>query len=255
METAGGSVKVSCPPTVLLALLLGCAPVETAPRGATSAKPAATAPEEEAAEDEHEPDVDGIVTRAEHAVEAKDWALAEKLAKQAIELDAAGYPYAYVVLGDVAFAKGDHARALVLFRKALALDPNDGWATLRAADALGELDRNEEARQMLRAFVASHADAEADVFDALGASELEQGDVARAEAAYRRALDRSGGKDADALYGVALVAARRGKASETARALAALLTLDPERRDEVRRDERFRKVLGAKSVRAVLRAK
>jgi tetratricopeptide (TPR) repeat protein len=245
----------------IVGLALGCASTESAHREANSAKAPMKAesqkaePQEEAEEDEHEPDVDAIVTRAERAVEAKDWTLAEKLAKQAIELDAAGYPYAYVVLGDVVFAKGDHARALALFKKALALDPNDGWATLRAADALGELNRNEEARQMLRTFVASHADAESDVFVALGASELEQGDTLRAETAYRRALDHSAGKDADALYGVALVAARRGKAVETARALSALFAVDPDRRDEVRRDERFRKIRGAKSVRAVLRAK
>jgi tetratricopeptide (TPR) repeat protein len=159
------------------------------------------------------------------------------------------------VLGDVVFARGDHAGALVLFKKAIALDPGEAWATVRAADALGELGHAEDGRQLLRAFVGAHEGADADVLDALGAAELEQGDAARAEAAYRRAVDRSGGKDADALYGLALVAAHHGKAADVALALKALFAVEPTRKDEVRRDERFRKVLRNKSVRAALRDK
>ncbi len=199
-----------------------------------------------------EPNVDAMVERAEAALKAGDLATAAGLAEKAIALDPTGYPYAYVVLGDVAAARGDQKGALARFEKAVALDPNDSWSATRLSETLAALHRETEAREVLRRFVAAHPDADDEILVALGNVELELGDRARAETAFRNALSRAGGKNADALYGLALVAQDRKRPAEVARALKQLLELDPSRRDDLANDPSLAKARKSKAVRSLL---
>jgi hypothetical protein len=97
--------------------------------------------------------------------------------------------------------------------------------------------------------VKAHPDADADVYIALGNDERDLGDNAHAEAAFRAAVERSGGKDADAYYGLALVAAKPGV---TVAAVRSLLALDPSRRDDLARDPAFARLRKNPAVRALL---
>jgi predicted Zn-dependent protease len=196
-------------------------------------------------------DADAQLQRAHAALDAKDYDSAESTAKAVIAHDANGYPEAYVVLGDVKLARKDPAGALALFDKAIALDADDDWSQARAAEALDQLDKHGQARDRLRAYVASHAKAGEDVQDALGWEELELHDAARAESAFRRALEVTGDKDGDAYYGLAAVAASRHDAAAAERALTACFARDPAKRLEAADDESLAPVRSSPAVRAL----
>ncbi len=187
-----------------------------------------------------EPDLAPLMQKAVEALEEKDWDAAAQYAREVIEKDSKnGYPYAHVVLGDVALHAKDYEAALEHYRKAIELDPNDGWAVQRAAQALVALGRRPAALALLRKFVADHPDADADTWDALAWLELEGGNLAAAKDAFEHALRASDGKDAEAWYGLALIAARLRDPVGTEKALAALFGLQPERRVVIERDPTF----------------
>lgn len=236
-----------------LATFAACSPLPPlSPADAPPGKANADAEDEAEPAPAAEPDVDSIVTRAEQALASGDQALAEKLAREAIALDAAGYPQAYVVLGEVATARGEHTAALASFQKAMALDGTDPWAVVHASESLAALDRKKEGRDLLRAFVAKQPDAVPEVYDALGSTELELDDPTRAEAAFRVAVERSGGKDGDAFYGLALVAQERHQVGPLVRALRSLLELDPSRREALNRDPELAAARKFPAVRSLL---
>lgn len=185
------------------------------------------------------PDPEPLMKRAQEALEAKDYVVAARFANAVIEIDGKGYPYAYVVLGDVALAAKEYDKALVQYRTAMELDPKDGWAAQRAAQVLEKQGKLAEARDLLRDFVAGNANADADTWDALAWLELDLGDSKRAEAAFKKALEASDGKDAEAYYGLAMIAARRGDPIATEKYLTALFDLQPERRVVIERDPTF----------------
>lgn len=202
--------------------------------GAATGKSAPAAREPAA----HESDPDVLVQRAHAALDAHNLDSADKLAQQALRENGAT-PDAYVVLGDVALAQRRPSDALASYDRALTLDPRDGWALVRAGEALTELGRRVEARARLRAFVADHPDAIPDVFDALGWMEMDASDAARAKAAFARALEVSKERDPDAWYGLAVLAADASDAAGMERALRRVLVLDAARRDEIQHDEAF----------------
>ncbi len=185
------------------------------------------------------PDAGPIMKKAVAALEARDFAEADKLAREVIAIDPKGYPYAYVILGDVALESRDYAAALENYKKAMELDPKDGWAAQRAATALQKQKKPLEARALLRKFTDQNPDTDADTWDALGWMEMELGDTKKAEHAFNEALRVSEGRDAEAWYGLALIYAQRQDAKGTEKALAALFALQPERRLVIERDPTF----------------
>lgn len=191
--------------------------------------------------DDGAPEVDvlALMKQAQEAHEAGDWPRATKYAREVLEHDPKGYPYAHVILGDVHLAAKDYPAALERYQRAIELDDKDGWAVQRAAEALRKMGKVDAARSMLREFVGKHPDADADTWDALAWMELEAGDLSRAEAAFKGALAASNGQDAEAWYGLALIAARRRDPAATERALRALFDLQPERRIVLERDPTF----------------
>jgi tetratricopeptide (TPR) repeat protein len=196
------------------------------------------------------PDPDALLERARAALAAHDIDGAEKLAREALAADSDSAD-AHVVLGDVALDRKHPSEALGSYERALALDANDGWALVRASEALAALGRRDEARERLRTFAASHANASADVCDALGWAELEAHAPAHAKAAFTRALAASDEHDADAWYGLAVLAADAGNARETERALRRVLALEPSRRAEAESDEAFEPVRSSPEWRAL----
>jgi outer membrane protein OmpA-like peptidoglycan-associated protein len=182
---------------------------------------------------------EAAMKRAQSALEAKDIDAAAKNAREAIALDGKDYPYAYVILGDTLLEAHDYGGALEQYRKAMELDPNDGWAANRAAQALQKLKRPKEARDVLEAFVDAHADVDADTLDALAWNELDLGDVKAAQKSFERAEKVADGKDAEAWYGLAMIAAGRKDAAATQKDLEALFALEPERRVVIERDPTF----------------
>lgn len=192
-----------------------------------------------ASDDTPGPDAEPIMKKAVGALEAGDYDAAGKLAAEVIAIDPTGYPYAYVILGDVALNAKAYEKALEYYKKALELDPKDGWAAQRMAQAYRKLGKMLEARATLRKFTDQNPDADADTWDALAWIELEMGDSKRAEAAFRRALEASDGQDAEAWYGLALIHARRGDAAAVEKDLKALFALQPERRLVIERDPTF----------------
>lgn len=185
------------------------------------------------------PDADPLMKKAQAALEAKDYANAEKYAKEVIAIDPKGYPYAYVILGDTALEQKKYEEALGYYKKAIELDPKDGWAAQRAAQVYQKLGRPNDARGVLRKHVMSNSDADADTWDALAWLELDLGDMKAAEQAFQKAIEASGGKDAEAWYGLAMIAARRGDPKATEKALTALFDLEPDRRLVIERDPTF----------------
>ena len=199
----------------------------------------AKADAEEAARKAKQDKVEGLMKKAGDALEAKNFDVAQGAAQEVIALDDKNYPYAFVILGDTYLEAHDYGKALENYRKAIELDPNDGWATQRAAEALLKLKRPTEARELLRKFVAAHPDANADTWDALAWMELDAGELKKAEAAFESAVKASGGKDAEAQYGLAMIAAHRNDPAATEKALATLFELEPERRVVIERDPTF----------------
>ncbi len=187
-------------------------------------------------------DVDAgpIMKKAVEALENQDYANAEKYAKEVIAIDDKGYPYAYVILGDVALeSTRDYEKALEYYKKAMELDPKDGWAAQRTAQAYVKLKKPIDARATLRKFTTDNPDTDADTWDALAWLEMELGDWKRAEQAFNEALRVSDGNDAEAWYGLALIYARRGDNKGVEKALTALFALQPERRLVIERDPSF----------------
>ncbi|MEO7092551.1 MAG: tetratricopeptide repeat protein, partial [Polyangiales bacterium] len=195
--------------------------------------------------------VEGLMKKASDALEAKSFDVAADAAKQVIALDDKSYPYAYVILGDTFLEAHDYGKALENYRKAMELDPNDGWAAQRAAQALLKLKRPTEARDLLRKYVAAHPDASADTWDALAWIELDSGDYKKAEAAFQNAVKASNGKDAEAWYGLAMIAAHNNDPAATEKALNALFELEPERRLVIARDPTFFRARLWPNVRAI----
>ncbi|MBI2393108.1 MAG: OmpA family protein [Deltaproteobacteria bacterium] len=185
------------------------------------------------------PDAEPIMKKAVAALEAGDYETAGRLAAEVIAIDPTGYAYAYVILGDVALNAKAYEKALDYYKRALELDPKDGWAAQRMAQAYRKLGKMLEARATLRKFTEQNPGADADTWDALAWIELEMGDSKRAEAAFRKALEASDGQDAEAWYGLALIHARRGDALAVERDLTALFALQPERRLVIERDPTF----------------
>jgi tetratricopeptide (TPR) repeat protein len=186
-------------------------------------------------------DADALVERAQAALDAHDAGAAESLAREALtqnEKDAD----AIIILGDAALARHRPADALAAYERAQALDGDNGWAIVRASEALEALGRTGEARTRLRAYVAAHPDTIADVFDALGWRELDSHDPVRAKSAFSQGLKISNESDADAWYGLAVVAAGTENAAEVGRTLRRLFALDPQRRTEALADEAFEPV-------------
>jgi outer membrane protein OmpA-like peptidoglycan-associated protein len=181
-----------------------------------------------------------IMKKAVEALENKDYANAEKYAKEVIAIDDKGYPYAFVILGDVALESSkDYDKALENYKHAMELDPKDGWAAQRTAHAYVKLKKPLEARATLRKFTTENPDTDADTWDALAWMEMEQGDWKRAEHAFNEALRVSDGKDAEAWYGLSLIYARRQDAKGVEKALNALFALQPDRRLVIERDPTF----------------
>jgi outer membrane protein OmpA-like peptidoglycan-associated protein/Tfp pilus assembly protein PilF len=199
----------------------------------------AKADAEEAARKAKQEKVEALMKKAGAALESKSFDVAQDAAKQVIALDGENYPYAYVILGDTFLEAHDYGKALEAYKKAMELDPNDGWAAQRAAQALSKLKRPTDARDLLRKYVAAHPDADADTWDALAWLELDTGDLKKAEAAFQSSVKASNGKDAEAWYGLAMIAAHRNDPDATARALEALFALEPERRLVIERDPTF----------------
>lgn len=196
--------------------------------------------EDEGKNDEEEaPDAEPIMRKAAEALQAGDYATAAKRARDVIAIDPKGYPYAYVILGDVALAQKQYQEALESYKKALELDPDDGWAAQRMAQVYQKLGKLPEARALLRKFTADHPGADADTWDALAWIELDLGDMKRAEEAFKKALEASDGKDAEAWYGLAMIHARRGDPIAVQKDLEALFALQPERRLVIERDPTF----------------
>ena len=194
--------------------------------------------------------IESLMKQSETALAAKDYDGAMTAARSVIELDPKGYPYAFVVLGD-AYARWeasggktahDYGKALESYKKAMELDPNDGWAANRASQALLKLKQPTAARDLLRKFVDGHPDVEADTLDALAWIELDLGDWKKASAAFDKAIKASNGKDAEAYYGLAMIAARKNDPNATEKNLAALFELEPDRRVVIERDPTFFKV-------------
>lgn len=185
------------------------------------------------------PDAGPIMKKAVAALEARDFAEADKLAREVIAIDPKGYPYAYVIVGDVALESRDYASALENYKKAMELDPKDGWAAQRAATALQKLKKPLEARATLRKFTEQNPNADADTWDALAWMEMELGDTKKAEHAFNEAIRVSEGNDAEAWYGLALIYAQRHDSKGTEKALTALFALQPERRLVIERDPTF----------------
>jgi outer membrane protein OmpA-like peptidoglycan-associated protein/Tfp pilus assembly protein PilF len=182
---------------------------------------------------------EAAMKRAQAALESKDYDAAAKNANEAIALDGKDYPYAYVILGDTFFEAHDYGNALESYKRAMELDPDDGWAANRAAQALQKLKRLKEARDVLQKFVDAHPDADADTLDALAWIELDLGDTKAAQKSFERAEKLADGKDAEAWYGLAMIAAGRKDAAATQKALEALFALEPERRVVLERDPTF----------------
>jgi tetratricopeptide (TPR) repeat protein len=198
------------------------------------------------------PDPDRLVDEADRALQAHEYARAEDLANQVIARDPVGYPYAYVVLGDALVANSHVDEGLAMYQRALQLEPDDGWAAQRTADAIGKLGRHRDAVQFLRTFAASHPTADAELFDALGWLELDYGTRAAAEKAFGSAVVKSNKSDPDAYYGLAVVAADRGQVAKATDALRALFAIDPERREEVEKDEAFSELRRTPRIAAML---
>jgi tetratricopeptide (TPR) repeat protein len=211
-----------------------------APADTGSASPAEPAAPTSAAPNPKE-DADALVERAQAALDAHDAGAAESLAREALtqnEKDAD----AIIVIGDAALARHRPADALAAYERALALDGDNGWALVRASEALEALGRTGQARTRLRAYVAAHPDTIADVFDALGWRELDSHDPVRAKSAFSQALKISNESDADAWYGLAVVAAGAENTKEVGRALQRVFALEPGRRTEALADEAFEPV-------------
>lgn len=185
-------------------------------------------------------DAGPIMKKAVEALEAKQYAEADKLAREVIAISPKGYPYAYVILGDVALeSTKDYEAALTNYKMAMELDPKDGWAAQRAAQALMKMKKPQMARALLRKFTEANPDTDADTWDALAWMEMELADIAKAEHSFKEALRVSDGKDPEAWYGLALIYARRQDANGVEKALAALFELQPERRIVIERDPTF----------------
>jgi tetratricopeptide (TPR) repeat protein len=145
---------------------------------------------EASAEEPAPPDPAPIMQKAQAALEAKDYANAQKYAQQVIDMDPKGYPYAYVILGDVALEQKKYEQALAYYKKAIELDPKDGWAAQRAAQVLDKMGKKAEARGILRKHVMANDKVDADTWDALacddrGASRRSEGDREGAHRALR----------------------------------------------------------------------
>lgn len=185
------------------------------------------------------PTCDVEMKQASDALARRDLDEAERWARVVVERNPKDYPYAYVILGDVALGRGQWQAAYDFYARAMALDPNDGWAVQRAAQALVKLGKPTEARALLRGWLAAHPETDGDAWDALAWLELDAGDGKAAKEAFEHASRVAGGKDPEAWYGLAMLAARRSDVKETARALEALFALEPERRLVVERDPAF----------------
>jgi len=224
-----------------LAALLNDNPTSVARREKDNGAPevAAAAPEPEAPAP---PDPNPIMKKAQAALEAKDFAAADKYAAEVIALDPKGYGYAYVIRGDVALEHKKYGDALAFYKKAMEADPKDGWAAQRAAQAYVKLSKPFDARSTLRKFVSAHPEADADTWDALAWLEMDLGDIGAADAAFHHAVTASGGKEAEAWYGLAMIAARRNDPKATEKTLTALFDLEPERRLVIERDPTFFRV-------------
>jgi tetratricopeptide (TPR) repeat protein len=186
-------------------------------------------------------EADALVERAQAALGAHDAGAAESLARDALTQDEKNAD-AIIVIGDAALARHRPADALAAYERALALDADNGWAIVRASEALEALGRTGQARTRLRAYVAEHPDAIADVFDALGWRELDSHEPGRAKAAFSQALKVSSESDADAWYGLAVMAAGAENAKEVGRTLRRVFALEPDRRTEALADEAFESV-------------
>jgi outer membrane protein OmpA-like peptidoglycan-associated protein/Flp pilus assembly protein TadD len=197
------------------------------------------------------PACDAEMKKATAALETGDLDEAERWAKSVVARNPKDYPYAYVVLGDVALARGQHQAAYDFYAQAMALDPSDGWTVQRAAQALVKLGKHEEARKLLREWLTLHPDADADAWDALAWLEMDAGDGKRAKEAFENANRLAKGKDPEAWYGLALLAARRGDAKEVVRTLTELFALEPERRLVIERDPAFFRLRWYKDVAAL----
>lgn len=227
-----------------LAALLNDNPVSLARRAKDGAPDTAVAkkggsPGETGGGPAAEADAAPLMKKAVEALEAKDFVNAEKYAKEVIAIDPKGYPYAYVILGDVAMESKEYAKAHENYKKAMELDPKDGWAAQRTATALMKQKKPLEARATLRTFTEQNPDTDADTWDALGWMEMELLDLKKAEYAFRQAIRVSDGKDAEAWYGLALIYAQRHDNVGVEKALAALFALQPDRRLVIERDPTF----------------
>lgn len=218
-------------------------------------RPAASVAPPVVAEREDPPapaDLDQLEKQAETLLESGDYAEAETAAQEVVRRDARGYPYAYVILGDVAASREQRERALADYARALELDPSDAWAATRMAQVFADMGRSSQARTFLQGYLEHHPTTDADPYDELGWLALEQQDLGEARRTFTRARDVSAGRDADAFYGLAIVAADLDDVRATADALAALLALDPSRQAEVDADPAFDSVRAAPLLRPFL---
>jgi len=195
---------------------------------------------EEKAHDALVAKIDAALDAAHAALARKDFAEAKKKATEVLTLDAKGNAPANAILGDVSMESKAYGDALASYRKAITLAPDTGAWVVRASHALDKLGRAKEGRDALREFVAKHpAKVDGEAYVALGWLEFDQGDLKRAEDAFRAAEKVSEGKEAEAFYGLALLAASKPDGAEVERTLVALFKLEPERRIEVERDPAF----------------
>jgi tetratricopeptide (TPR) repeat protein len=120
--------------------------------------------------------------------------------------------------GQLALSRGDNDVAVERFRKANALQPDDGLYLGHLASALAAVGRDREARSSL-AWAERFPPTGADGWMALGGAWDRLGEADRAVAAFR-AAKAAGFKGPGADIGAALALARAGRTAEARRVLA-----------------------------------
>lgn len=158
--------------------------------------------------------------RAADAVAAYERALA----------GAPGHPSILNNLGLALELAGDGARAIATYRQVLQRQPAHRQALGNLAHLLCGRRDYAAALPLIEDYLRRYPDADAAVWIDLGlACEHHLGDVDRAEAAYRRAVERSP-EDPVAQLNLGAVRLHRGDHEGAAQALAAAVAADPDRR-------------------------
>ncbi len=117
-------------------------------------------------------------------------------------------PEGLEALGEVYIRQGKADKAVELYERALASDPNDLHLRIRLAVALSNAGHNDQARAELRA-VLGHDTDNLDAYNALAAIHIFDGDLDMAELILKKGISRHP-TDPALLANMGLVALRRG---------------------------------------------